>query len=290
MNKCKGCFYPKNPIDLTQDNLEKIINTFSTYKPDITISGGEPFLYKNLPNALETISEKLDKPGVFTSGIYKLINFNLESIIDNVKFFNLSMKFPKWSLNDRFFGTKGISQSAKQFIEDVREYKIPINIQFAVDRRNIKYFDLMYRFAFEFDCELHIIRYLPFAGDYNFALNDEEWEGLVNKVYDKEGISIMFPSSKTYKNCVAGLTRLSIHPNGDISPCIYLAQERVVNLFDQEICVDCDIPVTEGVCHVCGGKTTYRRDLNAKEVMNIMYGWRSCFPDECCIAQQFIYH
>lgn len=264
VNKCPGCYAPRKGKEMSVENFEKIIKKIPPNINSFVISGGEPFMHSDLDVLVRKARTWFNGTvGVFTSGVNgKNENYELEDIAKYVDMFNVTLKYPYGKYDNEWFKNMKKYDKSLEFLEECNNIGVKTNIHFAVDRRNIGFFYKMVALAREYHSELHILRYLPFGlseEELELALSDWEWDKFCKEIYKIDGVRIVFPSDYSYRICTAGVKRMHIFVNGDVSGCIYLETPEYVigNLLKQDF----------------------------KEIIALLEGWRSAFPLKSCIAK-----
>lgn len=268
-NRCLGCYIPLTGEEMSMKDFVTIIDKLQPAKTikAITLSGGEPFLHRELPRMCRYVSDIIRKPNIFTSGVGSLVkdSVDLEKFYEYVGALNISIKYPKQEDNDRWFVKEGIFKSTLDTISRARDLGVRVNIHFCVDRGNLVYFDDMYDLALELDCGLDVLRYLPFGRsgkELQIAMNDVEWITFCNTIKDLPNIRLIYAIDDKEEICLAGLTRINIFPDGSVTPCIYINDRELRkrwNILDQYLV----------------------------EIMCDMYGWRNRYGEKSgCIAKR----
>jgi len=264
INKCLGCYAPRKGREMSVENFEKIIKKIPPNIDSFVISGGEPFMHSNLDVIVKKARAWFNGTvGIFTSGVNgKNEYYELKDIADHVDVFNVTLKFPYEKYDNEWFRNTKKNKKTIEFLEECNRLGVRTNIHFSVDRRNIGFFYNMVWLARKFNSELHVLRFLPFGGSEEermLALSDWEWDDFCRRIHKIEGVRIVFPSDYSYRICTAGVKRMHVFVNGDVSGCIYLETAKYVvgNLLKQ--------------------------DFN--EIISLLEGWRSAFPLKRCIAK-----
>ncbi|MFQ6020823.1 MAG: radical SAM/SPASM domain-containing protein [Candidatus Aenigmatarchaeota archaeon] len=241
--KCPGCyyytFYNKKNAHIKLNDYKKIINRLSENNgwKRIELSGGEPFLHPKLFEMVKYTYKKIIRPIVFTSGVINNRN-KIRKLKPYIDSFNVTIKYPD-KMDDGFKGMPGALEDALKFLKICYKLRILTNIHWTVDNFNYGCFEEMYDIAKKFSSKLIMLRYLPFSKEMMPRyLKEKYWESIVEYALKYENVHIGFPSYQTtYNYCVAGITRLAISVDGEVSPCIYLNNSvgNILNLSWKEI-------------------------------------------------------
>ena len=231
--RCKGCYSHKSEKTMSFKDYKLIMKKFPIKNIFVNITGGEPFLHKELYKIAEYTHSWFKSPIIFTSGTITNTKF-LKKLKKVVLGFALTIKYPNNSLDSEFRGFKNSFEKSYYFYKKCKSLGIPVAIHFALDKGNIEYADKMY---YLFGRELNIIRYLPYNKELeDLALSDKEWNRFCKKakeLYPKARIIFLSKYSEE-KQCLAGLTRMNILVNGDVTPCVFIPNLVFGNLIKED--------------------------------------------------------
>ena len=145
--KCLHCYLGHSQTDkeMPLDDAIKITKEFAEFGGlRLIISGGEPLLYKNLPQYFEQISDLKVRRVLFTNGT--LIN---TKNIKNLKVDEIQFSLDGWNNgHDKLRGI-GSFKKTMQGIYTAKEAGIAISISTMIHRYNLDEFDLMGDFVEE---------------------------------------------------------------------------------------------------------------------------------------------
>ncbi len=213
--KCKYCYAKANEINLEELSLNKwkdILN--HAYKKGLRgleITGGEPFLYKDILDFIDFVSDKFIFE-INTNGFF--INKEVAKFLasKSPKAIQISLDAPKPEIHDKYRGT-GSWKTALKALKFLREEGIYTRISMTVYKENERFIEEMYRLSQELDCELIIQSAKPAGRAEGFPISF-----FIKDPQDKSETFYEFdPNFEIY--CQTQLGYASISSNGVIKPC-----------------------------------------------------------------------
>ncbi len=217
---CKHCYvHNSNSFDIMNLDLVKdIIDQLSSLGVlNITISGGEPTLHKNLGEILLYIREKNMKPTLFTNG--SLITDELIKIfIATGTDISMSLYGSDEKQYEIVTGKKENYGTVYNNIEKIITNNIPIIFKTIAISSMVEDISNMYAYAREKSIPLSIETFIrpTLFGDplKNIRPSEAELLNIFSKYFPKE------PTKRIRSNwCGAGKRTLCISPIGDVFPC-----------------------------------------------------------------------
>ena len=181
--------------ELSLEEIYKIINDIKTFKPNVTLFGGEPLLYSNWEKVVSRIKEEGMRCNMITNGILlekhanSIINLGTDEII-------FSLDGPR-EVHDEVRGAKGTFDRAFKGLKLIRDIKKKsglnkpvVNISSTIFETNYKRLDELISIAEELMAStitFHHLIFLSkemynhhnkiFKGYYGMVCND--WKGFV---------------------------------------------------------------------------------------------------------------
>ena len=230
--RCPGCYaYKKNAV-MSFEDYKKILSKLPEVD-SITLTGGEPFYHKDLAKIVHYTAKNKRKPRIVTSGFN--IKYPLKDIAKDLEVVTVTLKYPN-EMDSLWKGNDMAHKNALEFIKMVKKNKIPLNINWIADSENYKYMLKMQKFAEENGAMLQLIRFIPFTADtLVYQISYSTWVQLAKKATEFKNIHIGFPSPYSYEQCPAGIARMNILVNGDVTPCIYATEnvDKVGNIIKE---------------------------------------------------------
>lgn len=245
LQKCpNNCIYCSSNSDLTKEciiDFETLNRTISFLLDkceinEISLSGGEPLLHKDIYKIVEFCTKNAIKTTVYTSGVLFDTNFheiykeNYQLLKDaglNKVVFDLQTVNEK--TYDELMGTEGNLKLAEKSIENAKEFNFQKSIHFIPNKLNVNQFEKVLQFAEKSGVdELRILRFVPQGrGRENVGkllLNEEELHKFIEKIRKIEQkstkIRIGIPLQENSSHiCTAGNDKLHIRFDGQILPC-----------------------------------------------------------------------
>lgn len=266
---CGHCFIEKSSIvpkeyELSTDEFDKVSFSFNKYLKNVIITGGEPFLRKDLSEiclsyanntSIKTIL--IPTNGWFVDELKIFIDtFHNKCRRDSVRvYFVISLDGPR-EIHDRLRAQNGLYEKALAFYDCIKSYNNPMfipNIQLTITDLNYSYADDFYDYLHN---ELKIknvnINLIRREGRITCIKNKDQIYKVYEKLNDKISkdlkkdfytfrpverftriLSLMRSQLqvKIYHHklfpgtCPAGGLFLTIRPNGDVYPCEMLKEK-----------------------------------------------------------------
>ena len=181
--------------ELSLDEIYKIINDIKTFKPNVTLFGGEPLMYTNWEKVVSRIKQEGMRCNMITNGI--LLEKHADAIIDlGVDEIIFSLDGPR-EVHDKVRGGKGTFDKACNGLKLIRDIKNKsglkkpiVNISSTIFEINYKHLDELIGIAEELMAStitFHHLIFLSkemynqhnkvFKGYYGMVCND--WKGFV---------------------------------------------------------------------------------------------------------------
>lgn len=223
-NTCKYCSLEKNRGDLPFPLIEKAIKDLPK-NTVFQITGGEPFLRKDLQRIVKKIRETGGSSSIFTSGenVNKETAHKVKKFIEHIK---VSLDSTKEELNDEIRG-KGSFKKAVTAIKILGELKINCKIVSTITKLNYTEIPYLVELAKRLSARgIYINHFIP-PPDY-LDLNEKEFQCVLELLKSLENvgdieITTNFLPYKEYakkikiSECRAPF--ISIRPDGSIQPC-----------------------------------------------------------------------
>ena len=259
---CRAKNEPKIYFDKQNYNLVmELIKKESGNNFRLTLSGGEPFLHKNILEYIKIAkSNNISSLVVTTNG--SLVKKDHLEFIDNLNFDNfiiqVSLDSITEKIHDEFRGYNGAFKMCDNLLDNIKDYpNINSSIRMTITESTIHQMEEMVLYAISKKCK--IIGFgsiIPFgkAEDCSMSLNKDTKLKFLNEVVRlnlkyKNDIDVVTedPLKSNVKNspwyicddcncdevifggCTAGIDSLNIQSNGIITPCSMI-QEVILDL------------------------------------------------------------
>ena len=215
---CKFCFRKKN-IDSSIERNKEIIDKLTKLNvKNLSISGGEALLYKDIFYLLDYIKIKLPKTKLVLNTNCQSIDYNLLNKIINT--FD-AITLPIESIDSLYNTEIGRCSQHIENVLKVLEFcndKIEIKINTVIMKDNINQIEKIYNLIKKYNIKRwKIFRFLPIRDakiyDEEFRISDEislKIEKMINLINSNSHIDISYNKEKNYK------TKYFIYPDGSI--------------------------------------------------------------------------
>lgn len=221
--KCKHC-YLENIPEKNEMNFEEVQKLFSNSKllknSRIGISGGEPFMKKDIVEILSMISNLGYKLEMTTNGAFpeKVREFLERSNTDKTDI-AISIDGLK-EHNDKIRSGGGFDKAIKtlKIIKEIGINKLQVNV--VIQKLNIDYLDEIKDYFSSLDVNL---AFIPLQNTNNIRTfyTDKEIEKIIPYMHDRIDIKYLL-SRGNFKitNCHSGQTTCFIDPTGKVFTCM----------------------------------------------------------------------
>lgn len=224
--ECPSCFIDKSKSRTTPlSKFKQVVKKLPSVDA-ITLTGGDPFTIKNLPEYCNVCPVK---PTIFTSGYDADMIKNLEG---KVKKIHIDLKYPN-RLNDRWMSRKGAYDMAINFLRECKKHSIPTWINWVVDKTNLLYVREMLNFAVTYNSKILALPFIPY--DSHYSDNRIPLKFFCNYFTKVKRYNPLLNIGIECDVCKAGITRMNINQKGDVSPCIYLPSPTFGNVYHDDI-------------------------------------------------------
>lgn len=143
-NKCNFCYH-LDRLNEPFEDFDKLVSQLKIYRKKginrLHITGGEPTLYKNLTDiVIKSKQLGFINIGIITNGLLlKKKSYVIECKNAGIDEFIISLHGHNAEIHDEHTQTKGSFDSIIKGIENLKELKIPLKINFVITRNNYKY-------------------------------------------------------------------------------------------------------------------------------------------------------
>ena len=221
--KCKHC-YLENVPEKNEMDFEEVQKIFSNSKllknARIGISGGEPFMKKDIVEILSMISNlgyklEMTTNGAFPEKVRELLEKSNPDKIDIA----ISIDGLKNS-NDMIRAAGGFDKAIKtlKIIKEIGINKLQVNV--VIQKLNIDYLDEIKDYFSSLDVD---VAFIPLQSTNNMKIpyNDGEIEKIVHYMRYRVDIKYLLSKGKfKITNCHSGQTTCFIDPTGKVFTCM----------------------------------------------------------------------
>ncbi|MGL5718104.1 MAG: radical SAM protein [Paraclostridium sp.] len=222
---CYGNFTVQNSKELNLNSIEELIKKAANvgiYEFDIT--GGEPFLYKDLDKVLKLAYEHGMLVTIF-SNLTTITEDQLNSLVSyRVKKVNTSIESINKEIHNTFRGMPNSFDTSLKNICTINDYGIETNVNLVIGKHNIDSLtDTLVFFKEKNLCvTIDFISHVGRASE-NLLIEDYSYKGLRQKVESTD-----FFDEVPRKGCGVGNRFIFINSSGDFSLCSSLNTDKYV--------------------------------------------------------------
>jgi radical SAM protein with 4Fe4S-binding SPASM domain len=205
------------------------------FKAHFNFTGGEPFLYPDFLDLLAEVQErKIASFGILSNG-YLLSESELLRLKKlNPRFIQISLEGNR-KINDSIRGKNSYDYIINA-LNTYRKLRIPTMVSFTANAENYKMYPSVVRTARRYGAfKVWTDRYLPSSPKDNLTMNNEHVKEFFQIILNEQkknkyhfwsttqvagdrALQFLNCGGKPYK-CSAGVSLLTIMPNGDLFPC-----------------------------------------------------------------------
>jgi len=214
---------------MTTQDIKKSIDVVSKLPKDdnfrFAFTGGEPMLNNDIIELLEYAKNKVQKVELLSNGIL-LTKEKLEEIKDLVQSIQVSIDYPVPEYHDFRRGVSGAWKKAIDCLQWAQLLGIESTITMTVSKSNFGFLGDMLKLSKVLGAELRILRQIPYSKpDFIYALTPRQTQYLCKFIHKHKLVgSIPMTSlcNGLNQTCDAGINRLAIKSNGDVTPCDFI--------------------------------------------------------------------
>jgi len=235
--RCKHCVYDvstKKKEFLSFDILFKFLDELEEIGIfRLIISGGEPFLHRDIKQIIKKIATKRYRVEFLTNAV--LINNEIAQILSRAK--NISITYSLDGHNPNtcdFLRGKGVFNKVLNAVALMNKFEIKHNLCCVLNKRNFNYIDKIIELGYKLKSLSVNFLFLDLMGRgenlKKEALDEFEIKNVLSRLKNvKSKIPINFINQLDigkgrYSNfiyCAAGTFRLAVSSNGEVYPCAY---------------------------------------------------------------------
>ncbi len=248
--KCEYCYNPPVSKELSYDEITCILESIADAGTMfLTLTGGEPFLRKDLLDIVKYARKKGFIVRLFTNGTH--ITDEAIALFQKLSgiFISISIHGKDAGTNDSFTGSNGSFDKTIKSVKKCKEAKVPVRLKCTWTKHSIPYHKEIKALAKSLGVPLSSsLTVIPPGSDGNrYQMSCQETEEKVREYLTSEyGNIIDFDDfyNRTYKDenkvaeqrggkhlCSAGISLFRINPAGSVFPCV-LMQNELGNLKD----------------------------------------------------------
>ncbi len=237
MHKCKHC-YEKSVeygVNIKLEHICRFLDKMDGYVESITLTGGEPFLYRELNDILDIYSEKFDFR-IITSGYWGNADVS-DEMLKKFNSINLSIYGASEKEHDEFTGVEGSYSYVSESIKRIYALGIELHVQTQAQYTDFDYLNRLVKNCIILGIkELTIGQILPVGrakGKWNRCNEKELNENILKlrKIYEKE-INILHKTERKREyqieseifKCGAGRLKWHVCEDGEIIPCALVSR------------------------------------------------------------------
>lgn len=247
--KCIHCYahYPGIESVSTYIEIEKyktlIDELYEMNCMHICFTGGDPFMYKDFLNIFQYARTRGFVCDIFTNGQYLFSQRDELQAIARLKprAFYISLYGATANTHDMVTGVKGSFEKTISVVEELHRYGVPV--VFNVMIMTVNYHEtkdiinLARRIGVEYRVNMSLI-YTNAGSDspLQYFVNDKEMIKDTFRLVDENMFSMDIPMDmeKEAYMCGAGLSSLSVSPDGSVFPCVSI-KDRLGNIYKNSL-------------------------------------------------------
>jgi len=228
-NRCIHCALPDSghkyrlEPDVAKDVIRQVLGLGATL---VTFDGGEPSLYRELPELVSSVGE-MAISNMFTSGAGFTPDLARSLKKAGLYAVNVSIDSPVPEEHDAMRGRFGAFKDAMKALENALAAGLLVNIYVVIRKGNMKHISAFHDLARRSGAhELTFFEVVPtgrYAGKTGITLSDVDYAELSHFISMADSPRIFsVPRALSSFGCFAGRTWLHITPDGQVYPCACL--------------------------------------------------------------------
>lgn len=263
---CPHCYSRKLPMkSLTLLEFKKIINKFP-HLEKINFGTGESILNKDIKKIMDYLES--NNIGVALTSNGYTVNHLSSDYVKKFKDVDISLDFPRAILHDRWRGKKGTFTQAIQAIEKCKKLHVNVSIAMALMNNNFRYLSDFRKLLNTYNVPLRINLYKPVNTKKYLMSYGQFWQAMkvlsenFELISNSEPVLTIITGDRIKGSPCGNSARL--HPNGKVTPCVYLMGTETSYGFKQFTRLKLKIPKLCRSCSVarnCRGGCLGRRLL-----------------------------
>lgn len=239
--RCRHCFIDEYSNYINKAKIFKLVDSFVENKlPALCITGGEPFMHKDIIEILEYVSNKNIYLMIATNGtlitekiVEKLVQLKIDAIQFSVDGYNEKQ-------HDYIRGNGNFKKTV-QAIQMLTKTNITVIVSQVLNKENYQYIEQYVELCNRLDVKcIRFELFLPLGNDPNYELSLDKKD--IKKIFYKlrelemkfSDITIMYPVFDSEYSCGAGYFNAIINPDLTMSPCDLLAEDIYSNPITSE--------------------------------------------------------
>lgn len=244
--KCIYCYSEHSSEYITLEQNENILNKLEKMNVhSITLIGGEPFCHPDFYTLLERVKSRkwIEEICIVTNGTL-IEKTKLDCFQDKRIYLQISVDGIDEESNALTRGT-GVYKKVFENLQILKNCGIPFKVMKVITRENVDNSKLYYEYYKKMGMEagFFMVKKVP----EDCKPTNKQMEALLNYIYlaEDKNINSVFDIVKFADNmmfnksgfpithCGAGITAISINPNGEVFPCVKkIDKERLItNIF-----------------------------------------------------------
>lgn len=231
---CAHC-YSRHMTERTFNlqDMQKVLSVFPNLE-SVNFGTGESILNKQFKEIVDLFYDQGVKLAITSNGLS--LNEMDEETLKKFADVDISLDFPSATKHDQWRNKNGLFKEAMTAIERCKKYKINISIALVLMSNN--YLDLpgFKKILDKYDINLRINLYKSVGTDEFNPTYDEFWAVMENISRNFEVVSCSEPILSLVYDDVPGGSRcgssIRIHPDGDISSCVYIKDNTSPEIFN----------------------------------------------------------
>lgn len=260
---CPHCYSRHlEKCDLSMEQIKGIMKSFPNLEK-VNLGTGESFLCPDFKKILKLLRENNIAVALTTNGTS--VKYMTDEELSMLKDIDVSLDFPNAELHDKWRGIPGTFDTALEAIERSQKLGVDTSIAMALMNHNYKYLPEFRELLDRFNISLRMNIFKPIQNN-DFELSYTEfWEAMKILSENFNVVSISEPILSTVTEIEGHGSpcggSLRIHPNLNVTGCVYLDPEEVdVNEFNEqkgiypEFCLESKCPYAADCMGGCFGR------------------------------------
>jgi len=233
---CAHC-YSRKMVDKKFGLTEacKVLKVFPNLK-SANFGTGESILNDQFEKIVDFFYSKKVKMAVTSNGLS--VNTMKDETLEKFDDVDISIDFPKPELHDKWRSRPGLFKDAIKAIERCKKFKINVSIVSVLMSNNFDFFSGFKKILDKYNINLRINIYKPVNKDEFTPSYDQFWTAIKDLSENFEVVSCSEPILSLFWKDMSGGSKcgdsLRIHPDGEVSSCVYAKESTDNEKFNRD--------------------------------------------------------
>jgi len=213
--RCPECYMPKGDYDMPVKDFKHIVDQCVANKVhQITLGGGDPFLYKNIQEIVDYSTKRINVCTTI-NGTNRLPKHIVK------KFRQVNISYHK-SLPDM--------KNALMWLKNIG---VKRGINYVYHKETMDVVEDIARIAKETEAELLLLQYKPVIGDWKNYISPEESFKVAKELANRKNFGVCVDGACVL-NCMMKKRFMTVQIDSTVTPCSFVKEPNMGNILKQD--------------------------------------------------------